>query len=163
MSVYEGHGVRFEYPSDWEISQDKDEGNTAVTVESGGTAFWMLSILEERPEAQDVIQAALESLQAEYEVCDVYESSEQICLLPTEGCDVDFTCLEMINRASLRACEGDTSSLFGLYQTSDIETDEMAPQLQAITKSLSWEVAGDLDENFGADPAEFDNLFGGAE
>ena len=160
MKVFEEHGIRFEYPSDWKISQDNDEGNTAITVDSGGTAFWMLSILQERPEAHDIIQAALQSLQDEYEDCDVYESSEQICQLPTEGYDVDFSCLEMINRASLRACEGDTSSLFVLYQTSDIETDEMTLQIQAITKSLTWEFADDLDEDFGADPAGFDNLFG---
>ena len=41
MTVFEDHGIRFEYPSDWEISQDNDDGNTAITVESGGTAFWM--------------------------------------------------------------------------------------------------------------------------
>lgn len=163
MNVFEGHGVRFEYPSDWEVSQDNDEGNLAITVESGGTAFWMLSILQERPEAHDVIQAALQSLEDEYEDCDVYESSEQICLLPTEGCDVDFTCLEMINRAALRACEGDTSSLFVLYQTSDLESEEMTPHLKAMTKSLTWTLAAELDEDFGEDPAKFDNLFGGIE
>lgn len=163
MSVFEGHGVRFEYPSDWEVFQDSDEGSVAITIESGGTAFWMLSILQERPQAEDIIQAALESLQDEYKDCDVYESSEQICLLPTEGCDVDFSCLEIINRASLRACEGDTFSLFVLYQTSDIEAEEMTPQLQAITQSLTWEFATDLGEDFGADPTEFDNLFRGVE
>lgn len=163
MNVFEGHGVRFEYPADWTLSQDSDEGNVAVTVESGGTAFWMLSILQDRPPAEEVIQAAVDSLQDEYEDCDIYESSEQICLLPTEGCDVDFSCLELLNRACLRSCEGDTTSLFVLYQTSDVEKEEMTPLLQAMTKSLSWEMASDLDDDFGVDPAEFDNLFGGAE
>jgi hypothetical protein len=163
MNVFEGHGVHFEYPSDWTLSQASEAGNVAVTVESGATAFWMLSILQDRPPAEDVIQAALDSLQDEYEDCDIYESSEQICLLPTEACDVDFSCMELLNRACLRSCEGDTTSLFVLYQTSDVETEEMTPQLQAMTKSLSWEMASELDDEFGADPAEFDNLFGGTE
>jgi hypothetical protein len=163
MNVFEGHGVRFEYPADWTLSQDSDEGNVAISVESGGTAFWMLTILVERPPAEEVIQAAVDSLQAEYEDCDIYESDEQICLLPTEACDVDFSCLELLNRACLRSCEGDATSLFILYQTSDVETEEMTPLLQAMTQSLTWEIAAELDDDFGADPAAFDNLFGGTE
>ncbi|MDA0589162.1 MAG: hypothetical protein O2820_14720 [Planctomycetota bacterium] len=163
MNVFEEHGVRFEYPSDWTLSQDSEDGNVAITVESGGTAFWMLTILQDRPPAEEVIQAAVDSLQDEYDDCDIYESSEQICLLPTEGCDVDFSCMELINRACLRSCEGDTTSLFVLYQTSDIEAEETTPVLQAMTQSLFWEIATEMDDDFGADPAEFDNLFGGAE
>jgi len=160
MNVFEEHGVRFEYPSEWTVSRAGEEGHMAVTVESSGTAFWMLSILQERPPAEEIVQAALESLQAEYEDCDVYETSEQICLLPTVGCDVDFSCLEMINRASLRACEGETSSLFVLYQTSDVEPEITTAQLQAVTQSLTWELESDLDEDYGVDPSEFNNLSG---
>jgi len=163
MNVFEEHGVRFEYPSDWTISRAGEEGNTAITVESGGTAFWMLNILQERPGAEEILQAALNSLRDEYEDCDVYESTEQICLLPTEGCDVDFSCLELINRACLRACEGDTSSLFVLYQTSDVDSEQMTPQLKAMTQSLTWDLASDPDEDYGVDPSEFDNLFGMGE
>jgi len=163
MNVFDESGVRFEYPSDWTISRASEEGTTAITVESSGTAFWMLSILQERPPAEEILQTALTSLREEYEDCDVYESAEQICLLPTDGYDVDFSCLELINRACLRACEGDTSSLFVLYQTSDVESEQMTPQLEAITQSLSWELASDPDEEYGADPSEFDNLFGGGE
>ena len=83
MAVYEEHGVRFEYPDGWEISHEHHEDDFTVTVESDGTAFWMLSVLAGRPVAEDVIAAALESFKAEYDSMDIYETADRICMLPT--------------------------------------------------------------------------------
>ncbi|MFP6764066.1 MAG: hypothetical protein VB858_10615, partial [Planctomycetaceae bacterium] len=57
-------------------------------------------------------------------------------------------------------CEGETSSLFVLYQTSDVEPENITSQLQAVTQSLTWELESDLDEDYGVDPSEFNNLSG---
>ena len=53
MAVYAEHGVRFEYPDGWELSHEHDDDDFTVTVESEGTAFWMLSVLSGRPAAED--------------------------------------------------------------------------------------------------------------
>ncbi|MGZ0167275.1 MAG: hypothetical protein ACKVII_25410 [Planctomycetales bacterium] len=159
MAVYEEHGVRFEYPDNWELSHEHHDEDFSVTIESEGTAFWMLSVLQGRPVAEDVIEAALESFRAEYDPVDVYESEDSICMLPTVARDVDFYELEMVNRASLRACETDSTTIFVLLQMSDTERAEAEPLLKAITDSLMCE--SDDDEGLDVtDPFAFDNLFG---
>ena len=162
MAVYAEHGVRFEYPDGWGLSHEHEDDDFTVTVESGGTAFWMLSVLSGRPAAEDVVVAALESFKSEYKSLDVYESPEQICLLPTVATEVDFYELEMVNRASLRACETDSTTIFVLSQMADSERDEVGPQLKAIFDSLMCE-SDDADVDNESGPFAFDNLFGGME
>lgn len=160
MKVYDEHGVRFEYPDNWELSHEHHDDDFSVTLESETTAFWMLSVLHGRPIAEDVIEAALESFRSEYEPVDVYESEDRICMLPTVAKDVDFYELEMVNRASLRACESDSTTIFVLSQMSDTEREEVAPVLKAITESLTCDL-GDTDiTDDQAGPFAFDNLFG---
>ena len=162
MAVYEEHGVRFEYPDGWELSHEHHDEDFTVTVESGGTAFWMLSVLAGRPAAEDVVAAALESFKTEYDSLDVYESADRICLLPTVATEVDFYELEMVNRASLRACETDSTTIFVLSQMADTEREEIGPQLKAISDSLMCESDdADLDDESG--PFAFDNLFGAVD
>ena len=160
MAVYEEPGVRFEYPDNWELSHEHHDEDFSVTIESEGTAFWMLSVLQGRPVAEDVIEAALESFRAEYEPVDVYESEASICMLPTLARDVDFYELEMVNRASLLACETDSTTIFVLFQMSDTERAEAEPLLKAITDSLMCELSDGVDVDSETGPFAFDNLFG---
>ena len=157
MQVFEGYGIRFEYPGDWEVTRNQDDDeHITVTAEASRTAFWMVSIMRDRPPVDAVIDSVLESFRSEYDEVDVYESEATICLLPTASLDIDFVCMELINRASIRVCETDDCTIFVLQQNSDTETAEIKSQLKAVTKSLMWEAADDPV----ADPFEFDNLFG---
>jgi hypothetical protein len=76
---------------------------------------------------------------------------------------VDFYELEMVNHASLRACETDNTTIFVLLQMSDTEREANGLLLKAISDSLMWD-SGDDDELDGKlDPFAFDNLFGGMD
>ena len=162
MAVYEGHGIRFEYPDNWELSHEHHDEDFTVTIESDGTAFWMLSVLQGRPVAEEVIEAALDSFRMEYEPVDVDESEERICMLPTVARDVDFYELEMVNHARLLACETDSTTIFVLLQMSDTERAEAEPLLNAITESLMCELSDGADavSDDETGPFAFDNLFG---
>ncbi|MDA0283186.1 MAG: hypothetical protein O3B13_08520 [Planctomycetota bacterium] len=160
MAVYEEHGVRFEYPEGWELGHEHHDGDFSVTVESDGTAFWMLSVLQGRPTAEEVVEAALESFKAEYDSVDVYESQDRICMLPTVAKEIDFYELEMVNRASLRACETDSTTMFVLLQMSDTERAEIGPLLKSISESLMWNSSEDEELDTASRLFAFDNLFG---
>ena len=71
MQSYQGHGIQFEYPDDWEISVDAGDGEAAVTVAGPGTAFFVVSLMSDRPTADEVIEAAIESFEDEYDHVDV--------------------------------------------------------------------------------------------
>ena len=158
MQVFEAHGIRFEHPDGWTVAQNlEDDEHITISIEASGTAFWMVSLMRDRPPAEVIIDSVLESFRSEYDEVDVYDSTDQICLLPTEACDVDFVCMELINHARIRVCETDDCSLLVLQQFSDQESNDIKRQLDSLTDSLMWE----SDDDPMADPFEFQNLFGG--
>lgn len=159
MQVYEGNSIRFEYPDDWKLTQEDGDGQVTVTIEGPGTAYWMVSILQDRPAAETVLESVLSTFHEEYDELDVYESDEQICLLPTAARDVEIVSLDLIVKARLRVCEADTCSICVLYQIADAESDDVLAQLDSMSDSLAWDDGDNSPIN--VDPFEFDNLFGG--
>lgn len=160
MQTYNRNGLYFEYPDDWELTEDIGEEQISLTLNAPGTAFWMAVLMRDRPSSDDVVESALASLLDEYPESDVYPSEDEICMLPTVARDVDFVCLELLGRATLRACETDTFTLLVLTQASDVEGEEIHTQLARVSDSLVWADDGD-DETPAFDPFQFHNLFGG--
>lgn len=160
MQVYEDHGVRFEYPDGWELSVDESEDQIAVTVEGPGTAFWTLSLIQERPSATEIIESALQCFEEEYGRLDVYEVDDSICLLPTAAFNVDLISLDLVSKVSLRACETDYFSIFCMYQVAETDFETAGAALKSISASLTWDAD---DSDIRADPFDFHNLFGGNE
>ena len=157
MQVFQGHGIRFEFPDGWEIAEEQNEGRIALTGSSEDTAFWMVTLLADRPSADDIIQTALESFHEEYDNCDAFETDDSICMLPTVGLNLEFPCQAFMSHALLRSCETDAFSIFVLAQVADFDADELRPVLDAISSSLMWD---DGDDGADGDPLAHDNLFG---
>ena len=65
--VYEDHGVRFEYPSDWELEvTDEGEVTTVDVQHPAGIAFLLVRTDESCPDPGEVADAALEAMREEY-------------------------------------------------------------------------------------------------
>ena len=163
MQTYQGHGIHFEYPEDWDISVDASDGDASVTVGGPGTEFLVVSVMSDRPEADEVIEAAIESLEEEYEHVDVYDSIAQICLLPTAARDLDVVSLDLVVKTFIRACETDDSTIFMLYQFSQVDDPDSPNLLAAIADSLMCEFASDDDDEPSIDTASFKDLLPGDE
>ena len=138
--VFEGHGIRFEYPDDWILHEQSSPEEFTLTVQSPNTSFWSLTLLFDRPDSQRVIDSALEVFQEEYTEIDVYPSDVRLNDQPTVACELDFVCHELIGSAFLRAVAAPDCTLLVLYQGADLELDELQPVLEKITRSLTWEV-----------------------
>ena len=41
--LFEADGIRFQYPSNWQVARDDAESGWTVTVQSPGTAFFLLT------------------------------------------------------------------------------------------------------------------------
>ena len=73
--IYEGHGIRFRYPGYWELTEQVDDEATSITVASPETSFWSISLFEDGPPPQEVLESAVEAFQEEYAEVDVYDST----------------------------------------------------------------------------------------
>lgn len=140
-SSYAAHGIRFRYSEEWELSEQEEDGRISITVSSPHTSFWTVSLFSDRPEPDDLIEAALQAFRDEYEELDVYPSKVRLCRRPTVACDIDFVCLELLNVARLRAFKAAGFTVLVLYQGNDAEMESQGPILEQITRSLA--VSGD--------------------
>lgn len=144
--VFEGHGIRFEYPDDWILHEQSSPDELTLTVHSPDTSFWSLTLIFDRPEPRRVIDSVLETFREEYSEIDVYPSDAKLNDQPTESCELDFVCHDLIGSAFLRTVATPDFTLLVLYQGADLELDDVQPLLEKISRSLTWESDSDQDE-----------------
>ena len=135
--VYETHGVRFQFPDDWELREEEKDREFTVTVSSPETSFWSLVLLFDRPQPEHVMESALEVFRQEYDELDIYPSNAPLCNCQTVARDIEFVCLELINSAFLRAFQTERFTALVLYQATDIELQNTNTVLNRISQSLT--------------------------
>ncbi len=162
MKTFQGHGICFQYQPNWEFVREVGSDRIDISVMGPGTAMWVVSILQNRPDPEAIVKEVIGSLIDEYATCDVYPSEEAICLLPTVSKDVDFFSHDLITHVHVRACEGETETILLIYQLAAIDEEESYDVLRAMTDSLMLEEYGDEGDEIddGELPAyRFHNLF----
>ncbi len=136
--IYEGHGIRFRYPAYWELTEQEDDEATSITVASPETSFWSISLFQDGPSPQQVLDSAIEAFREEYAEVDVYASSARTGERAGAARDVDFVCFELINSAFLRSFQTERFTVLVLYQGFDGELETTRPLLEAISASLAF-------------------------
>lgn len=134
--TYQSHGIQFDYPADWVISEEKSPEEMTVTVTDEELSFWTLSIYWERPDPQTLLQTAIELFRTDYTEIDIDPTEAELCLQPAEAYDIDFICFDFVNNVSLRALRTTQATLFVLAQTGGHTLDITRPILEEITDSL---------------------------
>ena len=137
--TYEAHGIRFQFPKNWKINEERSNNQLSITVSSPDgpdTLFWTLSLFYEIPSENELIETALEAFREEYDEIDIYPVAKTVCDRESVGRDLEFLCLELINSACLRAFRTNHFSALILYQGTDHELKTAKEQLEKISLSL---------------------------
>lgn len=135
--IYEGHGVRFAYPADWELAES-DEGE-AATIEvqaPGGLAFALVRADETAPDPADVADEVLEAMREEYPDLDVAPALETIAGHHATGYDVEFFSLDITNSATIRCFRTAERTVLVFGQWSDIGDDVLPDFIRAVSRSV---------------------------
>lgn len=137
LGLYDDHGIRFEYPHDWEVDVNEDGPRTSVTVQSpAGPAFAMVTVDDSCPDPGELTDEALAALREEYPNLDATPAVETIDGHAAIGHDVEFISLDMTNSCIIRCFRTPRRTVFILAQWSDLEEDEPADALAILRKSL---------------------------
>lgn len=139
FGVYDGHGVRFEYPADWEVDEDEGEGRTTVTVQSpSGLAFAMVTLDEDRPAPTEMIDEAVSAMRAEYPTVEVEPAMEEIGGHRATGHDLEFFSLDMINACAIRGFRTPrrTILIFGQWSAEEAGDEEPEELVRALRASF---------------------------
>lgn len=136
MAIYQNHGIRFEYPDDWILSQEEQDSTVNIHLQTPGLAFWTLTLLPTTNSVNEVVEAAVAAFEEEYDQVDRYDRSVEFDGVRTAGCDLDFVCLDLVNSACVRAIALAESTALILFQGEDREWDTYREPFEAVTTSL---------------------------
>lgn len=137
-SHYAGSGVSFQYPADWRLDEQYEEGDLTLNIrpDDEGTAFWSLTLLGGRPTVQSALRAVVRAFEEEYEELDSYPAEQEIAGCRAIGRDIDFVCFELTNSATVRVFRTPEFTAVLLSQATDSEQKDYRPGFDFITDSL---------------------------
>lgn len=133
---YHRHGVRFQFPSDWELTEQSTDDETTISVQSAGTSFWTVVLLKSRPDPEQVLSTVVDAFEQDYEDVDVTSSVGSLGGMPSLGREIDFVCYDLVNSATLKVCQTSDMTVMVLHQGTDHEMEATGDQMLAMTASL---------------------------
>lgn len=136
LSDYVQHRIRFQFPSDWVLTEQSQGDETTISLQSQGTSFWALMLFESRPDPEIVLETVVDAFEQDYEDLDVSSAIDNLNGMPTHGRDLEFICYDLVNSATVRAFQTSDRTVMVMYQGTDIELETTREQLVAISASL---------------------------
>jgi hypothetical protein len=137
LEVYEDHGLRFEYPSGWdlEVSEQDEVTTVAVQAPGEGLAFALVTTDSTRPDPEAVADEALEAMREEYPGLDSNPAIETINEHCTTGHDIEFMALDLTNAARIRCFRTPRRTVLIFGQWSDLG-EEFADDVLNVFQSM---------------------------
>jgi hypothetical protein len=136
---YHEDGISFHYPDDWKMEREESEDSWTVLLQSPGTAFMTLTCDSSGASAEEVAEAALETLRADYPGLESQPRVDTLAGQMAIGHDIQFFSLDLTNTCWTRSFYSDAGTVLVLCQTNDLELEEYEPVLRAICASLKVE------------------------
>lgn len=135
--TYDKMGIRFLYPDNWILDEDEAvQGNSSVTVQSPGGAFWSITLHPENTDPAKLASTALAALKTEYGESEAEPAVDQIGAQEIRGYDLHFFYLDFVNTAWIRAFRMPGATALMLCQSEDRELEVVGPVFNAMTTSL---------------------------
>ncbi|MER3415895.1 MAG: hypothetical protein C4297_06750 [Gemmataceae bacterium] len=133
---FERDGLHFEYPENWQIEQSEAEDGWAVIVQSPGTAFMLVSVHDQRPSVEELLEASLVALREEYPDLEMETATETIAGYRAPGFDIQFFSMDLTNSCWTRSFRTPRRSVLILCQTNDAELEEVEPIFQTMRETM---------------------------
>lgn len=136
-ATYQGHGLRFLYPENWQLDEEESEGAWSVHVQSPSTGFVQVIGHASRPTVEEVLTSTLAALREDYPELEEEAAGERIAGHRAQGRDVRFVSLDLTATCWLRCFRTPQATLLVLCQVHDLESAEYEPIFRAMRHSLA--------------------------
>jgi hypothetical protein len=97
-----------------------------------------LTLLDDAPDPNDILETVLDAYRDEYKDIDVYESTPKLSVSAI-ACDLDFVCLDLVNSVTVLAVRTNRRTVLIVAQGTDHELELTRSVMESITKSFSCE------------------------
>jgi hypothetical protein len=136
VAEFEEGEIHFRYPESGQLEREENDSGWTVSLQSPGTAFFLLSVNEDMPSTDQVAEQALSALREVYPDLEAEDRAEPFAGQPAVGHDIHFFSLDLTNTCWTRSFYTSQGTALVLCQTSDLELDTNEPVLRAICASL---------------------------
>lgn len=137
--TFQRDGVRFSYPHDWQLETEVDGDGWTASLQGPGTAFLVVSYCPGVDDPGELVDAAVEGLQADYPDLDATDAVDNLAGQPALGADINFVHFDLTNTCWVRAVPAAEGSLLVMAQCTDEELDDQGAALRSIMGTLSVE------------------------
>ena len=138
FGAFDDHGIRFEYPSDWELELTADYQRTTISLQApDGVAFAMVTLDEERPAPSEMADEALSAMKDEYPNLDASPAIETIDGHKAVGHDIEFFSLDLIGGCLIRCFRTARRTVMIFGQWSEAEDCDPEDAIRAIRMSIA--------------------------
>lgn len=135
--TFDDHGLRFDYPSSWELEvTDHGPVVTVAVQDPGGLGFALITTDESRPDPADVADAALEAMREEYPDLDAAPAMETINEHCATGHNVEFFAMDMTNAATIRCFRTPRRTVLAFGQWSDAGESDLPDLIRGVVQSI---------------------------
>src|SRR5947209_4512888 len=131
-AVFSDSGVSFRYPETWKLEREEIDAGWLVTVQSPGTAFFLLCRRDDCPPSADLADEALNDLRESYPELEAEPASSRYAGRVAHGYDVNFFLLDLTNSAQIRTFGTPGATLLLMWQSSDADLEDAEPVLRAL-------------------------------
>lgn len=137
MNEFSRDGLRLKYPTNWKVDFEPAEGGWTVTLQSPGTAFLLMRMDSSLPTCEEVVDATLEALRADYKDLEVHPALEPIAGEMAVGHDIEFTIMDIPTECSTRSFYGPSGTVLIMAQVSSLDDEQYIPVMEAMRASLT--------------------------
>ncbi len=135
--LYEDHGIRFEYPSEWTMEVSENGPLVTINLEHpAGVAFLIVTTDDSCPDPGEVADTVLETLREEYAELEDDPFEEIVNERLISGYDVQFFALDLSNTACIRCFRTFTRTIMVFGQWSDLVEAEASDLAETIIRSV---------------------------
>ena len=132
-------GLQFAYPESWQFAREDNPSGWTVTLQSPTTAFLMITFDRDMPEAELMIETALDAMKSEYDTLEFEPVAESIAGHPALGHDMRFFALDLTNTCGTRSFVTEIGTALLFWQSADLDLDVADLALKAIRATMKIE------------------------
>jgi hypothetical protein len=136
-ATFERTGIRFQYPSDWQVELEDEGENWTVSLQGPGTAFLVISYVSEIDDTSELVEAAVAGLRDEYPDLESEDAMATLAGQPAIGADVQFVHFDLTNTCWIRAVPAGIGGVLVLAQCTDEELADQGEVIKSILATLT--------------------------
>ena len=130
-------GIAFQYPGNWAIETEDDDGGWTASISSPGTAFFVVSLRPDNQTPAQVVDEALDAMKAEYKELEAEPVVESVGGFPAVGHNIDFLTLDTAIGAWSRCVSLAEGNLLIFGQVSELDRRQYEQVLKAMLRSFT--------------------------